>query len=129
MTSLLITMAGNLAGVFSSLLFQPKYGPTYTIPFFITLALVSVSFAGYAIFRRLILAENKNRKAMLESWTESEVEAERMYGKGPSTHSRGSGLFTLAHRVAGPAFVERLKRKLESDGRRGDERITFQYGT
>jgi hypothetical protein len=122
-------MAGNLAGVFSSLLFQPQYGPTYTIPFFITLALVSVSFAGYAIFRRLIVAENKNRKAMLESWTESEVEAERIYGKGPSTQSRGSGLFTLVRRVSGPAFVESLRRNLESDGRRGDERITFQYGT
>lgn len=108
------------------MLFQPKYGPTYTTPCFMTLSLVAVAFAGYAMFRRMILAENKHRKALLEGWTEAEVEAERLHGKGPVRYP-DHGMIKVIHNLVGSDMRERLRAKA-SDGRRGDERITFQYG-
>lgn len=54
---------GNLAGVFSSLIFAPKFAPDYTTPFFVTFALVGVSLAGFAAFRWSILRENVRKRA------------------------------------------------------------------
>ncbi|KAB8976008.1 hypothetical protein FH972_026886 [Carpinus fangiana] len=53
---------GNLAGVFSSLLFAPKWGPDYATPFFVTFALVSISFMGFGVFRWVLIQENQSKQ-------------------------------------------------------------------
>jgi len=120
---------GNLAGVFSSLLFQPSFGPTYRTPFFVTLALVMVSFAGYAAFRSLLIHENHARQALLASWTEEDINAERRYGTGPAPRRR-YGIIRSVCRIVGG---ERISRKIgefvrRDEGRVGDEKLTFIYG-
>jgi hypothetical protein len=111
------------------MLFQPKYGPTYNVPFFITLAFVLVAFAGYGFFRLLLIQENRTRKALLESWSEAEVEAERQNGRGPLTTRRAPpSIVNIVRPLIGNTRFEWIRNALESDGRRGDERITFQYG-
>ena len=105
---------GNLAGVFSSLLFAPRFKPDYTIPFFVTLGLVFMAFVGYAAFRRMIIRENASRQQMVASWSVADVAAERNFGRGPYVPSRS--LWRLNVLTYG------------EDGRRGDERLTFVYG-
>lgn len=68
---------GNLAGVLSSLLYAPEYGPDYQIPFVVTLLLVAVSFVGYWGFRRALVRENERRAMMMKGWAEEEEEQER----------------------------------------------------
>ncbi|KAF2101231.1 MFS general substrate transporter, partial [Rhizodiscina lignyota] len=41
---------GNLAGVFSAMLFKPRFAPSYEVPFFVTFACVAIAWAGYAFF-------------------------------------------------------------------------------
>lgn len=52
---------GNLAGVFSAWLFQPKFAPNYQIPLLATVGLVSGAWAGYSTFRLWIVMENGRR--------------------------------------------------------------------
>lgn len=73
---------GNLAGVLSSLLYAPEYGPDYQTPFVVTLLLVAVSFVGYWGFRRALVKENERRATMMKGWTEEEEEKERVGGNG-----------------------------------------------
>ncbi|KAH0548042.1 hypothetical protein GP486_008216, partial [Trichoglossum hirsutum] len=67
---------GNLAGVFSSLIFSPRYAPDYTIPFYITFGLVLFAFFGYALFRHLLRRENAARRKILDRWSPDDVERE-----------------------------------------------------
>jgi MFS family permease len=120
---------GNLAGVLSSMLFQPKFGPTYNVPFFITLALMLFAFVGYGFFRVLLIQENRTRKALLESWSEAETEAERQYGRGPlASRQAPPTIINGVKQIFGDAHSDWIRDAVESEGRRGDERITFQYG-
>ncbi|KAF2668387.1 MFS general substrate transporter [Microthyrium microscopicum] len=119
---------GNLAGVFASLIFQPRFGPTYATPFFITLALVAVAFIGYAYFGRMLLEVNNARKAQVGEWSHSEIEDEVKYGRGPIPDARARWVITLARRVVGEAHARRLTDFLHLEGRRGDDKMTFQYG-
>ncbi|KAI9773975.1 MAG: hypothetical protein M1839_001987 [Geoglossum umbratile] len=131
---------GNLAGVFSSLIFSPRYAPNYTIPFYITFCTVLFAFFGYALFRWLLVKENASRRMTLEKWSPEEVEMELRYGRGPSVVGRWkassarygrptvvpSGLWTL------PLMTRFSDWWGTADGlgevRRGDEKITFCYG-
>ncbi|KAF2403679.1 MFS general substrate transporter, partial [Trichodelitschia bisporula] len=120
---------GNLAGVFSALLFRPKYGPTYEVPFFVTLGLVGVAFAGYAGFGVLIARENRERKAVVARWGGAEVEAEQRLGRGPSEAGPVGSVVRFVRAVAGEGWARRVGGYLgEGEGRRGDERLTFLYG-
>ena len=115
---------GNLAGVFSALLFSPRYAPDYQTPFFITLSLVLFSLVGYAVFRMLLLHENQLRQRLIRGWTHEEVDKERRWGLGPGV-SRGVGA-----RIRG-MFLAGSGQASEDDtarGRRGDEKMTFTYG-
>jgi hypothetical protein len=122
---ILISNSGNLAGVFSSLLFQPKFAPTYRTPFFVTLALVLISLAGYALFRSLIVRLNKARHALVSTWSEDDIEAERKYGTGPVPRHRYSTFDSVFRRFGGERVFNWVRR---DEGRLGDEKITFVYG-
>lgn len=52
---------GNLAGVFSALLFAPKYAPGYTTPLAVTCLCVAAAWMGYAVFGVLLMRENRRR--------------------------------------------------------------------
>jgi hypothetical protein len=122
---------GNLAGVFSSLLFAPRFAPTYAVPFFGTLACVLMAFAGYAGFRALLVRENRWRARMLREWRVEDVEAERKFGKGPlgTRGNAGTVLAAVARRFGLEAWSRRIQGWWpEEEGRKGDERITFVYG-
>ncbi|GAB7358126.1 hypothetical protein MBLNU230_g0285t1 [Neophaeotheca triangularis] len=110
---------GNLAGVFSALLFKPddeKSG--YIRPFIVTLCCVIASFVGFVAFKALLVGENRWRKKVVSTLEEDEVEREEILGDAGGSPSRvlAGGLDTIARRLGG-------------DGRRrGDEKLTFQYG-
>ena len=114
---------GNIAGVVSSLLFAPRFRPAYTVPFFVTLACVLGAFAGYAVFRAVIIRENALRRRVLGGWSTDDVEAERRFGRGPLRRE------DWLARVGARGLSRRLARWTNAEeGRRGDERITFEYG-
>lgn len=52
---------GNFAGVFSAMLFEPRFAPGYEVPFFVTFGLVGFAWIGYAIFRVWLVRENSSR--------------------------------------------------------------------
>ncbi|TID23977.1 putative beta-glucosidase A [Venturia nashicola] len=116
---------GNLAGVFSSLLFQPRFAPSYRTPIFVTLSLILVSFAGFALFRTLIVRMNHTRQTIVSSWRDEDVEAERRYGTGPVASSRYGVIWFMSGKFGG----ERIRGWLHRDeGRLGDEQMTFVFG-
>ncbi|KAL2352869.1 major facilitator superfamily domain-containing protein [Cryomyces antarcticus] len=112
---------GNLAGLFSALLFKPQYAPEYVTPFFVTLTCVMVSFVGYMIFRLFLLWENAARSRTLAKWSAEDVERERVCGTGPVVRARATMILRRALK---------LERWIGDgvDARRGDEKMTFQYG-
>lgn len=110
------------------MIFQPRFGPSYTIPFFVTLGMVGISFMGYAFFRVLISSENKRRESLLDQWTKTQVQAELARGTGPSAYSRGAYFLTFATQYTNNPSIKRVQKKMKEAGRRGDERITFRYG-
>ena len=114
--------------MFSSLLFQPRFAPSYTTPFFVTLAFVSVAFIGFWGFQKLLIAENARRQALIDGWSDSEIEIEAKYGKGPLLAKRYPVLLNMTRRVAGSRLQQRLEEIMRFDGRRGDEKMTFRYG-
>jgi Major Facilitator Superfamily len=128
---------GNLAGVVSSLLFSSRYAPHYTTPFYVTFCLVLLSLLGYAGFGLLLIRENRNRAVMTAHWTEEDVQKERLWGRGPKGQT-SQWLPHMPHllveRIGQLGIVERLGRLgtaatiQEREGRRGDERMTYQYG-
>lgn len=114
---------GNLAGVFSALLFTPDDEASgYIRPFAVTLGCVVVSFAGFIAFWIMIVRINTWREIVVESWSEAERDREEMFGD-VSLPATGSEKLKEALGVTG------LKRRLGLDGRRkGDERLTFRFG-
>ncbi|KAK3073955.1 hypothetical protein LTR53_004022 [Teratosphaeriaceae sp. CCFEE 6253] len=115
---------GNLAGVFSALLFTPADRATgYVRPFIVTLICVLAAFVGFIAFWVMLVRENKWREDLTAGWTEEDREREELMGDVPV--ATWSWLDDLAHKVG-------LKRMLEKAGyeeaRRGDEKLTFRYG-
>ena len=114
---------GNLAGVFSALLFTPEDEKSgYVRPFIVTLVCVLASFAGFIAFWVSLVRENKWREDVTAGWSDGENEREELLGDMPIPKSmflrlmNGFGLETLVKRVG----VEQV--------RRGDEKVTFRYG-
>lgn len=114
---------GNLAGVFSAMLFTPSEGRQgYLHSFVWTLGCVVVAFAGFIAFWVGIVRENAWRERVVAGWTEEEREREEVFGDAevPAT-----GMERLREAVGLDGFA----RRLGWDGvRRGDEKITFRYG-
>jgi MFS family permease len=122
---------GNLAGVFSALLFKPKYAEEgYITPFWWTLVAVAAAAGGYYLFWRNLKKENERRRKVVEGWDEEDVEREKVEGQGPLQDGNwvvGWCIDTLKRfgwsRKWGVWLEESGQR-----GREGDERLTFVYG-
>jgi hypothetical protein len=121
---------GNLAGVIASMMFRPKYADSgYIVPFWWTLACVSLSAIGFVLFLRRLQAENATRKRTLSGWTEEDVEMERLMGTGPlpRQHTWPRQLARVAEDRKFRGLANWLENATQG-GREGDERITFVYG-
>lgn len=112
---------GNLAGVFSSLLFAPKYAPDYQTPFFVTLSLVMVAFVGFMLFRKLLLEENKKRQRLVANWDTGAIETEAVHGRGPYEQKSSHGLLPRLLKIY-------FRIEVEQKGRWGEGRLTYRYG-
>ncbi|TKA31051.1 hypothetical protein B0A50_02019 [Salinomyces thailandicus] len=114
---------GNLAGVFSSLLFTPAQEEEgYVRPFLITLVCVVGAFAGYIAFWLLLIRENKWRDNVTAAWTEDEREREDVFGDMPVPH------LALSSKLLSGLGLGAVSNRLGAGGgRRGDEKLTFRY--
>ncbi|ORY06138.1 major facilitator superfamily domain-containing protein [Clohesyomyces aquaticus] len=122
---------GNLAGIFSALLFQPKYAESgYITPFWWTLVCVGIAAAGYILFWRNLKAENERRRQLLLSWDPEEVEKEKMNGEGPlrSEPLIVGWVMRVLRRIQRLQWAAEWLDEAIGAGREGDERITFVYG-
>lgn len=123
---------GNLAGVFSALLFSPRFKESgYKVPFWITLICVGVAFVGYGGFRMWLMRVNRWRGAIVRDWRDEEMERERKWGIGSSGRGERNGEVEGAwgrwiRRWVGGGLL-RMNREAR-EARRGDERMTFVYG-
>ena len=110
---------GNLAGVFSALLFTPEDEKDgYVRPFFATLVCVGLAFAGFAVFRMMLIRENGQRDKIVAEMSEEERQREDIIGdvEVPSTFKRTRTLW------------DTIGDSLGLDGaRRGDDKLTYQY--
>jgi hypothetical protein len=122
---------GNLAGILSAMLFKPKYAESgYIMPFWWTLACVTLSAVGYLLFLRRLQSENAARKHILREWSEDEIDREKTEGKGPLGQER-PWLRSIVRLMKSSSKLTRLAESLEEAaqaGREGDERVTFVYG-
>jgi MFS family permease len=122
---------GNLAGVISAILFRPKYAAAgYIVPFWWTLVSVALAAIGYMLFLRRLKVENETRQSILRKWSEDDIEAERLHGRG-SVPQQQRWLkrvvsMTRSHRKF--AWLADWLEKAVRPGREGDDRITFVYG-
>lgn len=121
---------GNAAGILSSVLFAPQFAPTYELPFFVTLLCIALAFVGFASFHRLIQKENRRRAALLNSWSDEQIEVERTtgraYGEPRSYGTAFSSVLKFFIPPAGRYLESGLDEWLEK-GRTGDERMTFVF--
>lgn len=122
---------GNLAGVFSALLFKPKYAESgYIIPFWWTLLCVGLAAVGYILFYRSLQKENEKRKDLLSTWGVEDVEKENSDGQGPLKKDSKVLHWAIAalKRVRSLHQVAEWLEEAAEGGRQGDEKITFVYG-
>lgn len=122
---------GNLAGVISALLFDPKYAESgYIVPFFWTLVSVALAALGYILFLRNLNAENARRRAVVSEWDNEEREREKGEGLGP-VRQQSSWVGRVSGAVQGSERLAWLGRWIDEatrGGREGDEKMTFEYG-
>lgn len=122
---------GNLAGIFSAFLFDPKYEQSgYVVPFWWTLACVFAAALGYLLLWRNLKVENARRRDILSKWDDEEIEREKIEGRGPLEQSHRiiqATINTLRKIGAAVGAVEWLEEAIQG-GREGEEKITFVYG-
>ncbi|KAK3669677.1 hypothetical protein LTR78_010429 [Recurvomyces mirabilis] len=112
---------GNLAGVFSALLFRPgDEANGYIKPFTWTLVCVMASFVGFIAFWVLLVRENKFREDVCASWSERERAKEELFGDVEVKSASGLLKMIGIGKLLGWLGYE--------GGRRGDEKMTFRYG-
>ncbi|GAB7353137.1 hypothetical protein MBLNU459_g3673t1 [Dothideomycetes sp. NU459] len=117
---------GNLAGVFSAMLFAPRFAKQgYVTPFFVTLACVVVAFVGYLGFRTLLVVENFRRERIVNDWDSDQVEREALLGDTTLPGKQSSVLAWMKSMCRLDAMLELAE---IDPTRRGDERMTFRYG-
>jgi hypothetical protein len=122
---------GNLAGVISAILFRPKYAAAgYIVPFWWTLASVALAAIGYVLFYRRLKRENEMRQGILRKWSEDDVEAERLHGRGPVPQQQGwlKNASDMMRSHSKLAWLADWLEKAVRSGREGDDRLTFVYG-
>ncbi|KAM0720588.1 hypothetical protein Q7P37_004724 [Cladosporium fusiforme] len=115
---------GNLAGVFSALLFTPEdERDGYVRPFLVTLVCVGLAFAGFALFMKMLVSENRRRDEITAGWTEEERKREELIGDVDIPNDAG-----LRGQLWKRLVESRMLARLGINGtRRGDEKITFRY--
>nr|POE88150.1 putative transporter [Quercus suber] len=114
---------GNLAGVFSALLFTPAdEASAYIRPFTITLLCVLAAFIGFIAFWVLLVRENQWRDDMTAGWSDADREREDIRGDVTLSHR------TVWQQLGGDDFVRRLGLDAALAKRKGDEKMTFRYG-
>lgn len=117
---------GNLAGVFSALLFTPEDEKNgYIRPFIITLLCVMASFAGFIAFWVRVVRENKWREDQTAQWTEEEREREEVLGDVAMPPTTRPMIQAVRRRLSWEVVADKLG---VEEGRRGDEKLTFRYG-
>lgn len=109
---------GNLAGVFSALLFTPEDEKDgYVRPFFATLVCVGLAFAGFAVFRMMLMRENDQREKIVTEMSEEERQREDIIGDVEVPTSKRTRTLWAT-----------IGSSLGLDGaRRGDDKLTYQY--
>lgn len=122
---------GNLAGVFSALLFSPAYAESgYLVPFFWTLVCVAASAVGYVLFLRSLVAENTRRRDIVERWDADERDRERSSGMGPcrTEYPLIERLVVVVRKSGRFGWLADWLEGATKGGREGDEKMTFVYG-
>ncbi|KAK4634436.1 High-affinity nicotinic acid transporter [Fulvia fulva] len=113
---------GNLAGCFMSVLFTPEGEETgYFRSFLILLICVLISFAGFVLFRAILIRENRYRDNVLRSWSDEEKEREELVGDIPAPDNFGQ---RLARKLG---LLALAKRAGSDEARKGDEKLTYRY--
>ncbi|KAF2200102.1 MFS general substrate transporter [Delitschia confertaspora ATCC 74209] len=123
---------GNLAGLFASLIFHPKYAADgYIVPIWWTLFCVGVAAAGYVLFWRNLIKENQRRQFVIRDWDEEDLARENAEGLGPLKREMGvlEWIGTKLKHVKGLDKIAPVLERAIEGGREGDEKMTFQYGT
>ena len=112
---------GNLAGVFSALLFTPEDEANgYVRSLIVTLVCVAGSFAGFIAFYVVLVRENQRREGITSKWSTEERDREDVFGdvdvlQRDSEWKRPS--------------LRTVDNWLGLGGERsGDEKMTFRYG-
>ncbi|KAI5296892.1 hypothetical protein KEM55_005437 [Ascosphaera atra] len=127
---------GNLAGVFSSLLFSPAFKPQmYRLPLGITLLSVCLALGGFLLLRSYILRVNIAR-AKLAAWHALEAEEHedlsqreiwvRTLKHAPKWSIVGGAKWDCWVRQWIGCKLLRLSSE-EAFTKRGDEEVTFEY--
>ena len=122
---------GNLAGVISAILFRPKYAAGgYIVPFWWTLASVALAALGYVLFLRRLKTENEMRQDILRKWSEDDVEAERLHGRGPVPQQQRwlKKFIGMTRSHTSLAWLADWLERAARASREGDDRLTFVYG-
>ncbi|KAF1843160.1 MFS general substrate transporter [Cucurbitaria berberidis CBS 394.84] len=122
---------GNLAGIFSAMLFKPKYAESgYIVPFWWTLVCVAFSALGYVLFLGRLRAENAKRKDLLSRWSAEDVENEKAGGIGPLPLEQRwvKRVMDRTRRYDKMTWLTEWLEEATQGGRQGDDKITFTYG-
>ncbi|KAK5110990.1 hypothetical protein LTR62_005365 [Meristemomyces frigidus] len=117
---------GNLAGVFSALLFTPgDKASGYIKPFTWTLVCVTASFIGFIMFWVLLVRENTWRENVTARWTDAENDREELLG---DVELKDGGMAMPIMWIAEHLGLRRALMWLGWErSRRGDEKLTFRY--
>jgi hypothetical protein len=122
---------GNLAGVISAMLFDPKYATSgYIVPFWWTLACIALAAMAYILLLKGIVVENEKRRKVLDGWDEEDLEREKTEGKGAPVQQYVwvQRLAEVLGRSRGLAWLGEWLYEATKGGREGDEKMTFVYG-
>lgn len=114
---------GNLAGISLLFLFTPEDRKSgYVRSSVVVLLCVLSSFAGFVLFRHMLVRENRRRESIIGRWSDEEKEREELMGDVPvplspsARLSKNLGLHVVV-KTLGPG-----------EHRSGDEKMTFRYG-
>jgi hypothetical protein len=102
----------NIAGVITGQLFKGKYEPLYELPLKVTMGMLAFGTVGFLIMRQVFVMENKKRARIVAGWSREQV----------SQHNSDEDADVLIR----PLQVEE---EMLSKHRRGDQKLTFVYGT
>jgi hypothetical protein len=85
---------------------------------------------GYVLFYRRLKRENETRQGILRKWSEDDVEAERLHGRGPVPQQQRwlKNASDMMRSHSKLAWLADWLEKAVRSGREGDDRLTFVYG-